>query len=690
MDLPRRRKRPAGPDPLVDEEAPSFAGVRRDLGRIPPARLLVTATLVLAAILFARFSWHLPLTKDAERMFYDVRALQSSLYRAVPQDPRILLVTYTPETLAATGKRSPLDRAILARALANIDRMGATAIGIDILIDQPQPEDRQLVSALRKMNTPVWLAYAGNSHNARDIEPWQQEFLDKLFQSLSDTTVRPSSIRLEADPDNVIRSWPDLRPDLPPFLPMALAGKPDEQPYTGNIRFRMPEDVERKVFLSLPIDLLANPDAAPLVADQVRGRIVMIGGDLPDVDQFTTPESRLADPTTAMGRQFRETLPGLEVHATLLAQLLDGETPPPTNNAALWMLAALVVLSGAFTAMLDVRPWVLALVLVGQFGFYVITPYWLQNIGVDTGNLPAFGWLGGWLLAFIATGAAVRAVGSDQRRFAQTALGKYLPRDIAAQIIRNPDRLSLTGEKRPIFALFTDLQGFTELSHSLPPETVVPLLNTYLDGMCDIVLEHGGTIDKFVGDAIVAFWGAPIARFDDGERAARAMHAMIDFARTLASSATEGSPRLGRTRVGVHYGEAIVGNFGGQDRFQYTALGDVMNCAARLESANKLLKTAGLISDTARRHATTSAFRPMGRIILSGRPAPIVVWEPASNDAVNSELARLWQAFDSGNVAALHELRSMAERRPEDAALQLFVYRLAESGPGGAFEFREK
>jgi adenylate cyclase len=166
---------------------------------------------------------------------------------------------------------------------------------------------------------------------------------------------------------------------------------------------------------------------------------------------------------------------------------------------------------------------------------------------------------------------------------------------------------------------------------------------------------------------------------------------MIAFARSF-SPVEEDSPTLGRTRVGVHHGEAIVGNFGGRDRFQYTALGDVMNCAARLESANKALRTCGLISDDARRLSGLDLFRPMGRIVLSGRLTPIVVWEPAPdmNPLDRQALKDAWTAFDEGDVSAINTVKALTLAYPDDAALQLFVYRLTESTPGGHVALREK
>ena len=708
MDQPNRRWA-SGADPLAGDDQPSVEGVLREFRQVPVARLIATVTIIIWAILFARYSWEapvsvgrsehgqiqwhfparpgeplqtIPVSTDAERALFDVRQTLGERRHKVEQDQRFLLIPYTQDTLRATAKRSPLDRAILARALGNIDRMGAKAIGIDILIDQPQPEDAQLLSAFKGMKTPVWLAFANRKFATDEIEQWQQDFMNGLFRQLEGTNVRPTSVRFEVDNDNVLRRWPSLPPELPPFMPMAVTGARPGFAYQGSADFRTPANPERPVFASLPIDLFADSATAGLLADQVRDRIVLIGGDFPDRDRFEVPATRLDAPTKS----------GLEVHAAMSAQLLDLRLPRPAGPISLWALAILVVLCGVFTAMLDVRPWVVALAILGQLIFFGSAPFFFEWNGIDTYGLPAFGWLGGWALAYAATGASVRAVGSEQRRYAQSALGKYLPRDIAAQILRDPTKLSLTGEKRSIYTLFTDIEGFTSMSHRLPPDRVAALLNAYLDGMCDIVLNHGGTIDKFVGDAVVAFWGAPIAREDDADHAAQAMLAMNRFTRQFSDQHDEAGEKMGRTRVGLHYGESIVGNFGGEGRLSYTALGDAMNCAARLEGANKYLKTVALISDEARSRTSLDVFRPMGRIVLSGRATPIVVWEPVPDmDAeLRAELVRLWVAFDNGDPSALDEIDQICLTHDKDAALAAFACRLREAGPGGAIQLREK
>ena len=708
VDQPRRRWA-LRPDPLAGDDQPTVEGVVQEFRKIPLARLLVTGLILVWAILFARYSWEapvsvgpgrdgsmdwhfparpneprqtLPISTDAERALFDLRKTWVQDLYPTQQDPRILLVPYMQETLQATKKRSPLDRAILATALANIDRMGAKAIGIDILIDQPQPEDPQLLATLKSMKTPVWLAYATQADSGVEIEQWQQQFMDRWFAALAGSQVRPTSIRLEADNDGVMRRWPSLPPGLPPFLPLALSDLPPSLSYRGSVDFRTAANSEFKVFNSLVIDRFADPAFAELLAAQVNGKTILIGGDLPDVDRFEIPSSRFGD----------STISGLEVHASMLAQLLDRNLPEDVGSLWLWLFATLVVLCGTFTAMLDVRPWVVSLAILGQLAFFGASPFFFEWIDIDTYGLPAFGWLGGWILAYAATGAAVRAATSEKRRFAQSALGKYLPRDIAAQILRDPAKLSLTGEKRALYTLFTDIEGFTTLSHKLPPERTATLLNAYLDGMSDIVLDHGGTIDKFVGDAVVAFWGAPIARDDDADRAVDALLDMNRFTLEFSRKHVDQGIQMGRTRVGLHFGDAVVGNFGGEGRLSYTALGDAMNCASRLEGANKYLKTVALVSNEAKSRTTRNIFRPMGRIAVSGRATPLVVWEPAPDfdPEIRVELERLWLAFDGGDRSALDEIEQICLTQDKDGALCAFACRLREAGPGGTTELKEK
>ncbi|AUW60388.1 adenylate/guanylate cyclase domain-containing protein [Sphingobium sp. SCG-1] len=639
-------------------------------------RLISTAVVLLAALLCARFSWdYVPVVGDAERALYDQRV--SLFAPRVDQDPRIVLVVYNDETLIATKKRSPLDRATLARALRTLDALGPKSIGIDILIDQPQDEDPELVAAMRAMKTPTWLGYAGTDSNAEQIIYDQQQFLDGFVKRVRTNAMRPASIRLEADPDNVMRSWPAQLASLPPILVQAMAPSSAFARYAGSIRYRLPANPDRPVFASFPIDLFTDPAVGAAFADQIRGRHVMIGGDIVDNDQFETPIRNATN----------RSMIGLEVHATMLAQSLDGAALPRVPGWLLWIIALLAILAAVFTSLAELRWFALAPYLVAQAVLFGGLPFWFQHGGWDTQGVPAIGWVVGWVLAFAAVGSAARAVGSEQRRFAQSALGKYLPRDIANQILAEPEKLALHGEKRSIFVVFTDLEGFTKLSHAIAPEMVAQLLNRYLDSLSDVVLAHGGTIDKFVGDAVVAFWGAPISRPDDGTNAAKAAYAMWQAGEAFRTNVPEGVPPIGKTRVGLHYGEAIVGNFGGEGRIQYTALGDSMNTAARLEAANKSLQASVMASREAMERSGLDWWRPMGRIVLRGRATPVEIFEPVPDFPASDRdhLTKILSRLEEDHEAARADLVALMMRHPEDTALAHLLFRIEQSGNGDAY-----
>ena len=661
---------------MADERAGAASKrVRRVFEEAGPLRLTATALLLLLALLVGRYSWQVPLLDDAERAFYDLR--MGLFAPRVEQDRRIAMVVYNDQTLIDTKKRSPLDRATLARALTALDAMGAKSIGIDILIDQPQDEDAQLIAAFRAMKTPTYVAFADTASNQDQLIYEQQQYLKQFLAQLKGSNVRPASIRLETDPDNVARSWPAHPPGLPPMLVLSMHPAPAFENYRGSIAYRLPKSDDRPVFSSLPIDLFANPDTAPAFAEQIRGRHVLIGGDIVDIDQFETPLTPLTGKMTI----------GLELHANLLAQVLDGKVAPPVAPPFIWIIAALAVVMAVLTALVPARWWWQALFISAQIALFGGLPFWLQARGFDTQHLPALGWAVGWVMSFAAIGSAARAVGSEQRRFAQSALGKYLPADIASQILAEPDKLALHGERRPIFVVFTDLEGFTKLSHAIEPEMVATLLNRYLDSLSDVVLRHGGTIDKFVGDAVVAFWGAPVSRSDDGTRAAQAAYAMWQAGEAFRRSVDPSLPPIGKTRVGLHFGDAIVGNFGGEGRIQYTALGDSMNTAARLESANKSLDSNVMASREAMERSALDWWRPMGSIVLRGRATPVDIFEPCPDfpPSDRDHLTMAMYRLEKDREGAIAAIQDIAARHPDDEALLNLIHRLEHSQAGEAY-----
>jgi len=669
--------------------------------------LVATCLLLLVAVFFARFSWTLPggeeptpLTNAAERALYDTRAFLAA--DLVEQDDRIILVVYDDQALINLEQRSPLPRDALAEALTNLDQMGAKAIGIDILFDQPQAEDELLIDALRNMQTPTLVGYANVATNSSDIVYEQQMFLEEFMATLEGTNSRPASIRLD-NTFGATRIWPTIEPGLPPLLGRAMlqdAAGPyeDFDGYLGAIEYRRAlragldqeeegsadgqADIEEPLFQSLSIELFTDldPAVAEFVAQEIEGKYVLIGGDIVDYDRVETSFTSWTGFEPA----------GLSVHGEIIAQMLDGKVLPQVPGWALWAMAILVVATAALTALLEWPAPKLVPLLFGLAILFVGIPFILHFQDVDTYGLPAVGWLLGWIVAFTAVTAAARSAGAAQRSFAQGALGKYIPRDIAQQIIDEPDLLSLGGEKREIYVLFSDLEGFTKMSHAIEPEMVAKLLNRYLELLSQVVLDHGGVIDKYVGDAVVAFWGAPIARADDAERAANAGYAMWkageDFREEVAAM-DPNLPKIGKTRVGLHFGEAVVGNFGGDSRIQYTALGDSMNTAARLEAANKPLKSSVSASREFIEKSSPNWWIPMGRIVLRGRAQAVDIYQPMPDfpPEDREKLIEAAQLSDSKHDVAVQLIDEVSAMHPDDEALRNYSERIRNLNDGGAY-----
>ncbi len=662
-------------------------------------RLALTGVLVLIALLIARYAWALPVLGDAERAFYDARDYYTA--EKVETDQRIMLVAYDDETLTMTGQRSPLNRGVLIDALKTLDQMGAKAIGVDILFDSPQEEDAELIETLRAMKTPTAIAYIIQDVNQDDITYNQQLFLDEFMAELEGSNAFPASVRLEKDL-GMTRVWSTMPTgDEPALLSRAMlqaGGDADKAlpGYEGAIDFRLclrcdnPDAEQSKeealeeeaeqggtepLYTTLPITLFQDIEVAQAITAEfpLEGRYIIIGADVVDTDRVSNPLTNFQGGTVA----------GMTIHADKISQMLDGRDLSHIAAWQIWLLSALMIVMAVLTGLLEfVGNWKIYPILAAQAAAVLAVPILMHSNGVDTYELPAAGWIVGWIIAFSAITSAARASGAVQRNFAQGALGKYLPREMAQEIIDKPDLLALHGEKKEIYVMFSDLEGFTKMSHALTPEMVAKLLNRYLEMLSNVVLEHGGVIDKFVGDAVVAFWGAPIAKDDDADRAAKAGYAIWEAGEAFRKEVAEMDPSLppiGKTRVGMHFGEAVVGNFGGESRIQYTALGDSMNTAARLEAANKALDTSVMASREFAERTSLDWWRPMGKVVLRGRARPVELMEPAPNvDAVDRKaLEQALALVSTRRNSAIEGVEALVERNLADKGLANLLNRMS-------------
>lgn len=214
----------------------------------------------------------------------------------------------------------------------------------------------------------------------------------------------------------------------------------------------------------------------------------------------------------------------------------------------------------------------------------------------------------------------------------------YLHPSVIEELLQDPRRLTLGGQKKELSIFFSDLQGFTTISESLSPEKLTQLLNDYLSAMTDIVLAEGGTIDKYEGDSIIAFWNAPVNHPDHAVRAVRAANTCQE---ALTAERTRYIEEYGANlhmRIGINTGEAVVGNMGSSKRFDYTVLGDAVNLAARLEGTNKIFGTTILFSEaTARQVAGQLPLREVGVIRVVGKKTPTTVLTTRSKESQDEE-----------------------------------------------------
>ena len=269
---------------------------------------------------------------------------------------------------------------------------------------------------------------------------------------------------------------------------------------------------------------------------------------------------------------------------------------------------------------------------------------------------------------------------------AHASLSRYFSPNLAQRLASDADAIDLGGQRREIASLFTDIASFTSLVESMEPSVLGPLLNEYLTGMTDIVFAQDGTVAKIVGDALHVLFGAPGEQPDHADRAVACALALDEYAQSFREFCQQKGIALGVTRIGVHAGSAIVGNFGGGRFFDYTAYGDTINIAARLEAANKQLGTRVCVSAILAAKMKGFQGRPVGDLMLRGRSEALRAFEPLSvkqydNPATASyrdAFAKL-EASDPGAMAAF---AAHVGKHAEDQLASFHLKRLLNGAAG--------
>ncbi|WP_292223106.1 adenylate/guanylate cyclase domain-containing protein [Mesorhizobium sp.] len=600
-----------------------------------------------------------------ENILRDMMMVSISPFTHAPRN--IVVVSITEQTLANFRYRSPPDRGFLADIVARIESAHPLVIGIDLLFDQatePQ-KDARLETVIEAANVPVVIASASR---ADGLTQRQSDYLNAFAPSAKRGLAALSHDNL----DGVVRGvFPgrEVEGGWAPSFAAAMAAA------TGLSSGHNPEEmVYYRTVNSLPFNFSTYPaQAVPLAPlSWFEGKYVLIGVDLQQIDRHPTPFALLS------GAEIGD-LPGVAIHAHSLARLLSGNRitiPWPAVGYAPMLVVGLFCLWIVSRPIPVVfKPFAVAgavlLVWIGEAWAFARFAILVPMIA------PALLVLG--LSAFVGFLAWRRD--ANARHFLQNAFSKYVSPAVVAAIVKEPNALHLGGERREVTCVFTDVEGFTSLSEQLAPEILAEVLNEYLHGLCELFIEHGATIDKVIGDAVVGFFGAPVAQNDQAERAVSLALAVQDLAQRLRERLAGRGHSFGATRIGIHGGPAIVGNFGGNRFFNYTAIGDTVNTAARLEGANKYIGTENCISAEVAKQTARFLLRPVGVLHLKGKSQGIEAFEAMSRTSENitlcEEYAKAYALLAADDRLATAAFELLVANYPQDALIAFHHDRLA-------------
>ena len=569
-----------------------------------------------------------------------VAALEAALYDAritrwpsPPADPRVAVVDIDDAALALVG-RWPWPRARLTDLVERLGADGATLVVLDILLSEPEsPEaDARLAAAFARV--PVVLALHLNAtpgaprigelpaglppDDAAALPPWHGHA--SPLASLRSAAAGSGFINALIDGDGITRRAPlvalaegRLQTGLALTAWQVLRGD-------AALQARRFTNARGEVLLPYPAERVQHVSAAEVLGGRMapgtlKGRVVFVGmRGAGLMDQHTAPDGTLT--------------PGVELHANLLSGLMAGRLPQVPGYAP--ALVALLVL-GAGALLMRTLP--------------RVAPAAGAALCLGTALALAAGDVAAWALADLALPLAapllsIAGLYALQLFFGQLAevlkrrrlaalFGQYVPPELVAEMSRDPDAYSMQGRAAELTILFSDVRGFTTFSEKLAPTELAELMNRYLSVMTDIVRQHRGTLDKYIGDAVMAFWGAPLPDPAHAEHAVRAALAMQAALPALnAEFAARGWPPI-RVTIGVNTGSVVVGDMGSVHRRAYTVMGDSVNVASRLQELSGKLESPVVIGEATRAALPPGwTCRELDRVQIRGRAAPMTVYAP--------------------------------------------------------------
>lgn len=553
-----------------------------------------------------------------------------------------ILVVYTDEAFYAEYEKFPLKRVDLATIIERLKYMGASVIAVDMLLDfnSAYGEDPTLELAFEE---------AGNVQLVSQAQIVGDEFvqLNKAIPRFdtvtssgytnisSNSAISESITRLRIYPQvaEEVGEWPYSVKAVANYLGTDDISIEDQVLYIGE-EVSVPLNQFNEFYIDYPllppngiggtlrlheviglsaIDILFAYDEEELedLAFLVDGKIVLIG-EVAEVshDIFETP----------VGNVY-----GVNIIANTIASILRGGPLQPASGVLEAGIAILMMILILATRALS-NPTPRNLVSIAIILAYTGLVTWVY---VSLGLVMSMSYvLLAALISVIVINARFYLAEMGQKTLIKDAFGQYLSPKVVADLVKDPDKLALGGEEREMTAYFSDIAGFSTFSENMTPSELVEVLNEYLTQMCNIIATNEGTIDKFEGDAVIAFWGAPAIQEDHAKLACYASIDMNKAVHVLRDRwVEEGRPAI-KVRMGLNTGRMVVGNMGSAQRMDYTMMGDSVNLAARLEGANKFYGTDLMISDATYQQAKDFIdVRLIDTLRVVGKNEPITVYQ---------------------------------------------------------------
>ncbi|MBF0425054.1 MAG: adenylate/guanylate cyclase domain-containing protein [Magnetococcales bacterium] len=646
----------------------------------------------LSAMCVAFFALHIlnvisvPVLVSLENMTYDLRIRENAPETV---DPRIVIVDIDEKSLAAEG-RWPWSRKRMADLVSILfDEYGIGALGFDVVFAEPEMNSGlSILENLAKSSLREDERFLQHMPSLRKELSYDQAFADALggkavalgfyfksgFESETgdkssgaipppllsrDDLLKRGKDNLGAfvqaggfggnlellqrqaasggffdspvDQDGVFRRQPlvqeyqgNLYPSLALSLVRMVVGQ--DAPVTFGLEsitlgsLRIPVDRNYAVLVpfrgqqgSFPYVSATDVLQRRAKPEALTGTVVLVGTTAPGLmDMRSTPVQNI--------------YPGVEVHANIISGIMDGRilTKPDylPGVELLLLLATGLLLALALPRFSPIKTLLLTLFLLSAL--YLGALYaWQRGVAMPIASIGML-----VLTMFVLHTSYGFFLESRGKRKISRVFGQYIPKELVEEMNASGREFTIGGESRQMTVLFSDVRGFTTISEGLKPEELTQLMNFFLTPMTQVIQKHRGTIDKYMGDAIMAFWGAPL---DDPHHAENALRAGMEMIRTMAELDGQlkerGWPTL-RIGVGLNSGTMNVGNMGSEFRMAYTVLGDAVNLGSRLESLTKQYGVNTLVGDATRRLAPGFAFREIDLVRVKGKDEPVAIFEP--------------------------------------------------------------